>query len=187
MNRLIYLLIAISLLLLTESCCNCSNEKQTFSIDELEWIPNGEIGDSVVYINDYGVTKTFYIRVKEEFIDEVKCAGPCFCNCPEDNTGYYDFQLTGDQIPNTTGILEGLTINLIKTNNAYQKTFTWSCPYGSFQDFDYSLDTLSVNNKLYSEIFIKELNVCHIRKIFFCKGIGLIRFDYDDGKWERLN
>jgi len=184
MNKYINLAITFCVLFTLASCCNCSNEEQTFASDDLEWIPDGDIGDSVVFINADGEEKIFYIRVMEQYISEVKCAGPCFCNCPEENTGYYDFQFTGEEIPNTLGIREGITINLIKTNNMVQKTFTWSCPYGSFQDFDYSIDTITVRNKLYHNVFVKEMDVCNIRKIFYCKGIGLIRFDYDDGTWE---
>jgi hypothetical protein len=187
MNRLTGLLSIISLLILAGSCCNCSNEEQSFSVDELAWIPDGQIGDSVVFNNSDGETKTFYFRLNESYISEVKCAGPCFCNCREENTGFYDFQLTGDEIPDHQGIQEGLTINLIKSNNAFQKVFSWSCIYGSFQDFDYSIDTITVNDQVYSEVYVKELSVCNIRKLFFCKKIGLIRFDYDDGTWERVN
>lgn len=185
MNRAIYLLLSTSILLLVESCCNCTNDEQKFTSDELEWLPVGEVGDSLVFRNDNGETKTLYVNYKNESFSEEKCAGPC-CVCPEDNSVFYDFQFTGEQIPNTLSIQEGLTINLIKSKNGFQKTFSWSCLYGSFQDFDYSLDTLTINNKLYKDIFVKELDVCHIRKIFYCKEIGLIRFDYDDGRWERL-
>lgn len=185
MNRAIYLLFAISLLFLIESCCNCTNEEQVFTDEELEWLPVDDINDSLVYSNSRGETKTLYVNYKEELFSEEECAGPC-CVCPEDNSAFYDFQFTGEEIPNTLGIKEGLTINLFKSNNVFQKTFSWSCPYGSFQDFDYSLDTLTINNKLFTNIFVKELDVCQIRKIFYCKGIGLIRFDYEDEKWERL-
>jgi len=186
MNRITYLLLATSFLLLMESCCNCTNEEQIFTSDELGWLPDGEIGDSLVFSNGKGETKTLYIREKQELISEGECAFVPCCACPEDNSLYYDFEFTGKKIPNTTGILEGLTINLNKTNNVFQKTFSWSCIYGSFQDFDYSVDTLTINNKLYKNIFVKELEVCNIRKIFYCKEIGLIRFDYDDNKWERV-
>jgi hypothetical protein len=185
MNRITCLVFATSLLFLIESCCNCTNEEQKFTSEELEWIPVGEIGDSLLFSNDNGETKTLYVNYRQESFSEKECSGPC-CVCPEDNSAFYDFQFTGEQIPNTIGIQEGLTINLIKSKNIFQKTFSWSCPYGSFQDFDYSIDTLTINKKLYKDIFVKELDVCHIRKIFYCKGIGLIRFDYDDDKWERL-
>lgn len=186
MNRVFLFLLFISLTFWFGSCCVCSNEEQTFSNQELIWIPQDSTGDSILYINQTGELKTFHIRRKEQFLSVVKCAGPCFCNCPEENTGYYDFELTGDQILNTL-VHEGLTINLVKTNNVIHKTFSWSCLYGSFQEFDYTLDTLTVRNKMYREIYVKELEVCHIRKIFYCKLEGLIRFDYDDGTWERLN
>lgn len=185
MNRITYLLIATSFLFLIESCCNCTNEEQIFTSDELKWLPVGEIGDSLVFSNGHGKTKTLYVNYKQESFAKEKCAGPC-CVCPEDNSVFYDFQFTGEQIPYTLGVREGLTIYLIKTKNVFQKTFSWGCPYGSFKDFDYSIDTLTINNKLYTDIFVKELDVCQIRKIFYCKEIGLIRFDYDDDKWERL-
>ncbi|MBK9358186.1 MAG: hypothetical protein IPN08_12445 [Bacteroidales bacterium] len=187
MYRQIYLTILTALLLLAGSCCDCSNREQTFSEDELSWIPDGQVGDSVVFVNGNGGTKTFFIRVSDQSIDEVKCAGPCFCNCPEDNTGYYRFELTGEQIPNTIGIYEGLNINLRKTDDFCEKTYTWSCPDGSFHDFDYSIDTMTINGRLYNDILVKELTVCHIRKIYFSRANGLLRFDYDDGVWERLN
>lgn len=186
MNRALYFSLITSLLFVAGSCCNCTNEDQAFTAEELKWLPTGNLGDSIVFINGEGEAKTLYVNYKEQSISKEKCAGPC-CVCPEDNTSYYDFQFTGEQIPNTLSMKEGLTVNLIKSKNEFHKTFSWSCPFGSFQDFDYSLDTLTINNKLYTNIFVKELDVCHIRKIFYCKGIGLIRFDYDDGKWERLN
>jgi hypothetical protein len=180
MKRVTYMLLATSLLFLINSCCNCTNEEQIFSADESVWMLDGEIGDSLVFTNDQGETKTFYINSNLASFSKEKCAGPC-CVCPEDNAAFYDFALTGDHY-------EGLTINLTKTNNVFQKTFAWGyCDYSSFHDFDYSLDSITVQNRLYHDILVKDLNVCKIRKIFFCKGIGLIRFDYDDGKWERSN
>lgn len=187
MKRLINPAIVIVLLFLTGSCCTCSDEVQSFTASEKEWIPEGETGDSAVFKNEYGQLKTFYIRQKYEGIEETKCAGPCFCKCAEDEKGYYIFEFTGELIPNTLSIMEGLTINMNKSDNVSQNTFTWSCTDGSFQNFDYYIDTLTINNKLYSDIFVKELDVCNIRKIFFCKGTGLIRFDYVDGIWERIN
>ncbi|MBK7211712.1 MAG: hypothetical protein IPH88_00140 [Bacteroidales bacterium] len=185
MNRTILSLLFISVVFLIAGCCNCTNEEQVFSSSDLEWFPEGEVGDSIVFENGNGETKTLYINTKEEYFSKEKCAGPC-CTCPEDNAAFYDFQFTGEEIPNTLGIREGLTINLTKTGNILQKTFSWSCIYGSFHDFDSSLDTLTVNNKLYRDVLVKNLDVCQIRKIFFCKKIGLIRFDYVDGVWERM-
>jgi len=182
-----FMVFLLPLTMLTISCCNCTNDEQSFSLADLEWIPADSTGDSVVFIHTSGAVKTFFVRRKEQYLSEVKCAGPCFCNCPEDNSGYFDFELTGAEIQNTLGIHEGLTINLIKTNNHVQHTFSWSCLYGSFYQFDYTLDTLTVSGKLYEEVYVKELEVCHIRKIFYCKKEGLIRFDYDDGTWQRVD
>jgi hypothetical protein len=182
-NRILLLL--PFLLLLINSCCNCSGEEQTFTPEEKDWIPASEIGDSLVFVNALGDTKTFFVRQKQDLFSRERCAGPC-CVCPEDNAAYSDFECSGETIPGSF-ISEGLTISLIKTNNTFQKSFTWSCPYGNFQDFDYHLDTLTVHNRIYTDVQVKELTVCSIRKIFFSRGSGLIRFDYDDGSWERVN
>jgi hypothetical protein len=113
MHHPLILLISGILLLLAQSCCNCSNDEQTFSEAEKEWIPKSKTGDSVFFINCNGQTKTFYNRVNEEFISEKKSAGPTFCNCLEQNTRYYTFQFTGELIPNAL-VSDGLTINLQK-------------------------------------------------------------------------
>jgi len=116
MKRTIYISLVISLLFLVVSCCNCSNEEQIFTAVELEWLPIGDVGDSRVFGNGHGETKTLFVNLKGEYFSEEKCAGPC-CVCPEDNSVFYDFQFAGEQIPNTLGIQEGLTINLTKTKN----------------------------------------------------------------------
>lgn len=177
---------AVSFLIFIKGCCNCTNEEQVFTSDELKWLPVTEIGDSLEYSNGKGDTKTLHVTYKEESFFKEKCAGPC-CVCPEDNTVFYDFRFTGELIPNTLGIREGLTINLSKTRSVFQKTFSWSSIEGSFQEFDYSMDTLTINNRLYTGVFVKELDAYPIRKIYYCKEIGLIRFEYVNDTWDRIN
>lgn len=185
MYRIIYLIGIVLLPIVFAACCNCTNNEPKLTADELGWIPTGQLDDSMVYSNGKGETKTFRITESNQMVTEEKCAGPC-CVCPEDNVVYYYFQLTGVSKPAGDEYQEGLMVSLTKSSKGTEKLFSWGCPYGSFHEFDYEVDTITINHKVYSHVFVKELDVCNIRKLFFSKSEGLLRFDYTDGIWERI-
>jgi len=172
--------------ILTQSCCRCDDVKQEFTEEEEAWIPDGELGDSIVFTNGDSLTKTFFVEFKDKGYMIEMCAGPGCCICEEDHALISNYRIGGEIIPGTM-VTEGFTINIDKSNYNFTKTFGWSCIYNKFQEFDYTLDTLIVKGVLYNTVHVKETNDCNIRKIYFVKKIGLIKFELEDGVWERMN
>ena len=185
MKKLIILFAACSTLLLTESCCDCSNDKQELNIEKLTWIPNGEIGDSIVFQNEQGATKTYYITEKKENLAEPSCPPIFCCSCEENNVVSFSFIAREDTVSNAANNLDEIEISLTKSKNVLKKHFYFNCS-SDFQDFDYLLDTFIINGKLYKNVLVKESKTCK-SKVYFTKGFGYIRFEDENGTWNRIN
>lgn len=178
-------LIVLSIFVLS-SCCNCDSNDPDFSQDERDWVPDHEVSDSVIFSNGDSLRKTLYVKIKDEGVVPCKLAGPGCC-CPEDDNLFLNYALYGDEIPGTNGMMEGLTISINKTDHSFSKSIGWSCNSVPFHEFDYTLDSLTVNETTYYQVFVKELSVCNISSIYFCKKIGLIQFEQDNISWQKLN
>lgn len=154
----------------------------TFTEEELAWIPDGAVGDSIYFTN--GITdKVMYIDESEQFLSECLCAGPCKC-CPEDDDLIYEYRLYGDEIPNTM-VNEGFSISLLRSMGVFSKRFQWSCIYQDFSDFDKKLDSIDINGINYKDVFVKEMNYCHMKNLYFKQGIGVLRMEMDTVTWDR--
>lgn len=168
------------------ACMPCMYPKGTvisFDEDELKWIPDQRIGDSV-YFSDGATIKVMTVEESSQFLSECLCAGPCRC-CPEDDILSYTYSLQGDPIENTL-IHEGFTIYLEKNAGVFTKSFQWNCMYGNFSEYDKKLDSLEVGGRWYSEVYEKEINECHVRKIYFVQDDGFIRIVSDTTTWDRI-
>lgn len=185
MKKLILLFITSSTLILAESCCDCSNDEQKLSNSELSWIPDGKIGDSLVFQNDQGNTKTYYITSKKAFIKESECPPFFCCACKENDASQYSFQALEDTTMKTFKGLDGITIILNKSNNIFKKSFYINCTT-EIQDFDYSLDTFKIDNKLHKNVLVKDSKNCK-SKVYYTKGLGLIRFEDENETWNLSN
>lgn len=176
----------IGLIITLSSCCNCDCDDipPSFTSSELSWIPPHSIGDSVVFVCQDSFPKVFHVTRSQEFSDEPFCEGPCACCCPEDNERYYNYQLTGEPIPNTISVYEGFSIRLEKYHDQFYKEFSWSCMWGAFSQFDTLMDSLIINSETYYSVYKKEVNACTIKNVYFTKDQGLVKFEEENACWE---
>jgi hypothetical protein len=195
MNIFLKTLLIIGLSLHFSGCCNCTDEAVSFSPEQKSWFIKGNIGDSVVFENTSGKTKTY--RVKRNGFYELAVRNPRLrnCNCPEDQNIYYEYLMEGEDLilgPANSGH-EAMQLRIHNYNHPdiHPSNLWFNIDYGlvTFRRFDQVFDSLLVNNRMYKEVYM-HLNLepnPKYRIIYFSKTEGFIRFENDSTSWARVN
>ena len=169
--------------------CKCIDKDNEFTSDEKGWLTENSFADSIKFTNDFNQTIYHYVFKSENTVIPECGNGPRLfskcCICPEDYDLYGEF----NEFYNRNSLSGKNVIFSLNMSRDNGETFKVNYAFRGqpFTSFDYNLDTLTVKNVKYYNVYCYNLmgNPFNIYQLYYSKSKGVLQYIYNDTIWYR--